>query len=107
MNFMSALKAAALDAFALGTQSVLDGLTGPAIAQSSAPPASAPAPATVPAEPARSDDAAPPSDQADANPTPAPDEVKSKPAAAKGSPQRFEPTEKVRPDFDVAFPVDI
>jgi hypothetical protein len=30
-----------------------------------------------------------------------------KPAAARGSPQRFEPTEKVRPDFDVAFPVDI
>jgi hypothetical protein len=30
-----------------------------------------------------------------------------KPVAAKGSPQRFEPTEKVRPDFDVAFPVDI
>jgi hypothetical protein len=30
-----------------------------------------------------------------------------KPAAATGSPQRFEPTEKVRPDFDVAFPVDI
>jgi len=29
------------------------------------------------------------------------------PAAARGSPQRFEPTEKVRPDFDVAFPVDI
>lgn len=31
----------------------------------------------------------------------------AKPVAAKGSPQRFEPTEKVRPDFDVAFPVDI
>ncbi|MBK7902339.1 MAG: hypothetical protein IPJ97_04805 [Proteobacteria bacterium] len=31
----------------------------------------------------------------------------AKPAAAKGSPQHFEPTEKVRPDFDVAFPVDI
>ena len=30
-----------------------------------------------------------------------------KPADAKGSPQHFEPTEKVRPDFDVAFPVDI
>lgn len=30
-----------------------------------------------------------------------------KPAAAKGSPQRFEPSERVRPDFDVAFPVDI
>lgn len=29
------------------------------------------------------------------------------PTAGKGSPQRFEPTEKVRPDFDVAFPVDI
>lgn len=29
------------------------------------------------------------------------------PAAARGSPQHFEPTEKVRPDFDVAFPVDI
>ena len=29
------------------------------------------------------------------------------PVAAKGSPQHFEPTEKVRPDFDVAFPVDI
>jgi hypothetical protein len=31
----------------------------------------------------------------------------AKPAAGKGAPQRFEPTEKVRPDFDVAFPVDI
>jgi hypothetical protein len=31
----------------------------------------------------------------------------AKPVAAKGSPQHFEPTEKVRPDFDVAFPVDI
>ncbi len=31
----------------------------------------------------------------------------ARPAAAKGSPQHFEPTEKVRPDFDVAFPVDI
>ena len=31
----------------------------------------------------------------------------ARPVAAKGSPQRFEPTEKVRPDFDVAFPVDI
>jgi hypothetical protein len=29
------------------------------------------------------------------------------PSAGKGSPQRFEPTEKVRADFDVAFPVDI
>jgi len=29
------------------------------------------------------------------------------PPSSKPSPQRFEPTEKVRPDFDVAFPVDI
>jgi hypothetical protein len=29
------------------------------------------------------------------------------PTSSKSSPQRFEPTEKVRPDFDVAFPVDI
>jgi hypothetical protein len=31
----------------------------------------------------------------------------AKPGAGKASSQRFEPTEKVRPDFDVAFPVDI
>jgi hypothetical protein len=36
-----------------------------------------------------------------------PDAPPPKPAAAKGSPQRFEPSERVRPDFDVAFPVDI
>jgi hypothetical protein len=35
------------------------------------------------------------------------DPAPPRPAAAKGSPQRFEPTEKVRADFDVAFPVDI
>jgi hypothetical protein len=39
--------------------------------------------------------------------TAAPAETTRKPASATGSPQRFEPTEKVRPDFDVAFPVDI
>lgn len=27
--------------------------------------------------------------------------------APRGTSERFEPTEKVRPDFDVAFPVDI
>lgn len=37
-----------------------------------------------------------------------PDAATAKPpAASKSSPQHFEPTEKVRPDFDVAFPVDI
>ena len=37
----------------------------------------------------------------------APARTTRKPASATGSPQHFEPTEKVRPDFDVAFPVDI
>jgi len=36
-----------------------------------------------------------------------PGEGSSPPTSSKPSPQRFEPTEKVRPDFDVAFPVDI
>ena len=36
-----------------------------------------------------------------------PGEGSAPPAPSKSSPQHFEPTEKVRPDFDVAFPVDI
>jgi len=73
---------------------------GIALAQQQLPetaPAPASAPATtapVPAGEAATGDGAVP----DAPP---------RPAAAKGSPQRFEPSEKVRPDFDVAFPVDI
>lgn len=61
-------------------------------------PATTPAPADVEAAPEREDKA----DDASAAETRAP-----KPAAATGSPQRFEPTERVRPDFDVAFPIDI
>jgi hypothetical protein len=65
-------------------------------------PASAPAPADVPAS----------TDEAPAGDTTGSDEAATnapppRPAAARGSPQRFEPSEKVRPDFDVAFPVDI
>ena len=60
-----------------------------------APPAATPA---TPATPVATPPASPASD-AEAVPPP--------PATGKGSPQRFEPTEKVRPDFDVAFPVDI
>lgn len=76
---------------------------GLAFAQQNVP---APAPAgpatTVPATGAegQGDDGAAAEEKAEAAPA-------AKPAAAKGSPQRFEPTEKVRPDFDVAFPVDI
>jgi hypothetical protein len=58
------------------------------------PPTTAEAPA-----PAGEDDAP----TATTGPEPAP----NKPAAARGSPQRFEPSEKVRADFDVAFPIDI
>ena len=47
------------------------------------------------------------SDKAGTDETAPPASTPDKPAAAKGSPQHFEPTEKVRPDFDVAFPVDI
>jgi hypothetical protein len=61
------------------------------------------------AEPAP-DAAASPADGAPAADTAAQDDAAvaaPSPTAGKGSPQRFEPTEKVRPDFDVAFPVDI
>jgi hypothetical protein len=73
-------------------------LAGGAVAQAPpAPPAKAP---PVPAEVA-------PGDDKNATAVQDPDAAPPPPAAAKGSPQRFEPTERVRPDFDVAFPVDI
>jgi hypothetical protein len=80
--------------------------TGISIAQQNlpVPPPKAPAtaPATANASTAAGDEAA--ANEAAASGSEAPP---AKPAAAKGSPQHFEPTEKVRPDFDVAFPVDI
>jgi hypothetical protein len=60
--------------------------------------ASAPAPAASPAAPT-----APPAD-GKAAPQGA---TGPAPAAGGRSPERFEPTEKVRADFDVSFPVDI
>jgi len=75
--------------------------------------ASPPAPASPPPSSQQSSPAEPPSGDAasateqDDEAVPPPATTPSRPAAAKGSPQRFEPTEKVRPDFDVAFPVDI
>lgn len=65
-------------------------------------PTEAPAPADEPAatdEPAASDE--PASDEEELPPLP--------PAAAPvgPSPQRFNPTEKVRADFPVSFPIDI
>lgn len=70
---------------------------------------SAPASAGKPATPAGT----PGSDAANSGRDPAPDAVPpTTPSAAapapKGpSPSRFEPTEKVRADFDVSFPIDI
>ena len=67
-----------------------------------APPTAAETPPPTPAEtpaPAGKDD----SPTATTGPEPA----ANKPATARGSPQRFEPSEKVRADFDVAFPIDI
>ena len=78
--------------------------TGLAIAQQNlpVPPPKAPAPATGEAATAAADGTA--ATEAPGTGAASPN---AKPVAAKGSPQRFEPTEKVRPDFDVAFPVDI
>lgn len=76
-------------------------------APTKAPAASQPPAAGSVPEPAQ-DAAAAPAAEASAATADAPAATPAAtPAAAKGSPQRFEPTEKVRPDFDVAFPVDI
>jgi hypothetical protein len=80
---------------------------GLAFAQQNVP---APAPAPAPTEPAATEPAAGPAAGGDgeaAAGTTGEQAPAAKPVAAKGSPQHFEPTERVRPDFDVAFPVDI
>ena len=67
-----------------------------------------PASTPAPAEPTAAADGAETGGDDKSATTKAGDEAPTaKPVDAKGSPQRFEPTEKVRPDFDVAFPVDI
>lgn len=59
------------------------------------------APAPVPKDAVPAGDAA-------ARPTDAPAANAAEPPAPRGpSPTRFEPTEKVRADFDVSFPIDI
>jgi hypothetical protein len=76
----------------------------------------APAPAGTPAAPASGPATAAASTAGDAAPdgassaqpvTVAPDEAATAPAPKGPSPSRFEPTEKVRADFDVSFPIDI
>jgi hypothetical protein len=88
----------------------------PAPAKPAAPPAAAPAkPAATPAKPATAESATPKSDE-DSKVKEADkatdDKAAGKPkpaatAADKSSPQRFVPSEQVRADFDVSFPIDI
>jgi hypothetical protein len=60
-------------------------------------------------EPAQAPAEAKPAVPAGTGERPAPPQrVEAEPPAAKGRvPERFEPTEKVRADFDVSFPIDI
>ena len=81
-------------------------LAGITVLRAQEPPATpSPEPAAGPATP---EPAAPASASA---PTPAADpKAASKtnpPATSTSTPARFEPTEKVRADFDVSFPIDI
>jgi len=71
------------------------------------PPGSTAAPA---AQEPRQDEASAAAAAADVEGAKATNGDKSKPAAPASSgptPERFEPTEKVRADFDVSFPIDI
>lgn len=64
--------------------------------------------AARPAAPAPASTDAAPAGSTVAKPAEAPSATAAEPPAPKGpSPSRFEPTEKVRADFDVSFPIDI
>lgn len=66
------------------------------------------APAAKPAPSASTAGEAAPAGNAPAKPADASSAGTTNPPAPKGpSPTRFEPTEKVRADFDVSFPIDI
>jgi hypothetical protein len=93
----------ALAILAVGITYAQQNLPAPTAAPTQAPAASQPPAAEPAAEPAPDAAVAP----AAAAAAPQAATPAAAPASAKGSPQRFEPTEKVRPDFDVAFPVDI
>ena len=69
---------------------------------------SAPAPAGKPATPTNAAREAAPAGESPAQPAAdAPDGATPAPTPKGPSPSRFEPTEKVRADFDVSFPIDI
>ncbi len=98
----------ALAILAVGITYAQQNLPAPTTAPTKAPAASQPPAAEPVAEPAPDAAVAPAAAAAEATAVaPQAAQPPAASAAAKGSPQRFEPTEKVRPDFDVAFPVDI
>ena len=67
-----------------------------------------PKPEPSAAETAESGQAAPPETPSDAAVAkPAPDRAEDEPGVVGPTPGRFEPSEKVRADFDVSFPIDI
>jgi hypothetical protein len=84
---------------------------GPRTAPSAAPPAAPSAGNAAPA--AATTGTATPAAATTGTATPAatsgnaPPGTPAKPDAARSAPQRFEPTEKVRADFEVSFPIDI
>jgi hypothetical protein len=95
-----------LAGFVFAGATLLEAQDGPPPAQSAGEPeaASSPAPESGPAAGGPSPSAASPS-------APATTDVAKSPEATErpvgSTPNRFEPTEKVRADFDVSFPVDI
>lgn len=95
---MSTHRRALLAATAASLLATLGIAAGQVTAQ---PPAPQP-PATAEPEPATP--ASPPATEPAASSPGTPPPARSVP---RGTAERFEPTEKVRPDFDVAFPVDI
>ena len=68
---------------------------------------STPAAAGKPATPASASGADAPDAAREAATDGAPPGTAAAPAPKGSSPSRFEPTEKVRADFDVSFPIDI
>ena len=77
--------------------------SGPASTGKPATPAGAPGTDAASAAREAAPDGVPPAKP----PAEAPDGAAPAPAAKGPSPSRFEPTEKLRADFDVSFPIDI
>jgi hypothetical protein len=96
-----------LAGFVFAGVTLLQAQEGPSPVPAAEPTQPAAAPATE-SEPAAAAESAPPSASSPSSGTkeaaPSP-EASERPAGS--TPSRFEPTEKVRADFDVSFPVDI